>query len=97
MMHWFTIPPVLGRYYPQRRQSTPKDGVLGTRPDGSTLPCREWIAWGSLSPRQQMSQPLPETFTYDLVDIGREVISQLTIPVAANFTDTLNIDITTPT
>lgn len=33
---------------------------------------------------------VPETFTYDLVDIGREVLSQLTIPISLNFSSLLH-------
>eukprot|EP01052_Picozoa_sp_SAG31_P026067 SAG31_NODE_2335_length_5925_cov_3.925506_6_plen_359_part_00 len=49
--------------------------------------CREWRAWGSLlAAAARISSPLPATYTYDLVDLGREVLSQLTIPVGLNFT-----------
>ena len=34
--------------------------------------------------------PLPKTFSYDLVDIGREVLSQLTIPLSQNFSTALH-------
>jgi hypothetical protein len=51
--------------------------------------CDEWNAWGALlgaAPAVRAASPasagLPETYTYDLVDIGREVLSQLTIPVS---------------
>lgn len=56
-------------------------GFVGNRA-GKAL-CIDWQAWGSLiatAPRVQT--PMPEPFRYDLVDIGREVLSQLTIPVA---------------
>lgn len=54
---------------------------------------KEWRAWGSmLAAAPRVPAPLPATFTYDLVDIGREVLSQLTIPVAFNFTSALGID-----
>ena len=49
--------------------------------------CDEWNAWGALlgaapAVRAAARGGLPETYTYDLVDIGREVLSQLTIPVS---------------
>jgi len=53
--------------------------------------CSEWRAWGSLlaaAPRVPL--PLPKTYTYDLVDVGREVLAQLTIPVSLNFSAALD-------
>jgi hypothetical protein len=60
--------------------------------------CMEWKAWNSLlaaaplvksanaaTPASQKFGDYPKTYTYDLVDIGREVLAQLTIPVARNF------------
>ena len=60
--------------------------------------CMEWRAWHSLlaaapavasanvaTPALQKVGPYPKTFSYDLVDIGREVLAQLTIPMALNF------------
>ena len=60
--------------------------------------CLEWRAWRSLlaaapavdaanaaTPASQKFGPYPKTFSYDLVDIGREVLAQLTIPMARNF------------
>ena len=60
--------------------------------------CMEWQAWRALlaaapavasanvaTPASQKVGQYPKTFTYDLVDIGREVLAQLTIPVARNF------------
>ena len=35
--------------------------------------------------------PLPETFSYDLVDVGREVLSQLAIPAASNFSNAIGL------
>ena len=32
-----------------------------------------------ISAASAVAQPLPKTFTYDLVDVGREVLSQLTV------------------
>ena len=62
--------------------------------------CSEWRAWQSLlaaapavaaanadTPASQKVGVYPETYIYDLVDIGREVLAQLTIPVALNFSD----------
>jgi alpha-N-acetylglucosaminidase len=64
--------------------------------------CMEWKAWKSLlasapavklaneaTPTSQKFGDYPKTFTYDLVDIGREVLAQLTIPVAQNFSAAL--------
>jgi hypothetical protein len=62
--------------------------------------CLEWKAWnsllaaapavkkanaGTLLPASQKYGDYPMTYTYDLVDMGREVLAQLTIPVARNF------------
>jgi hypothetical protein len=51
-------------------------------------------AWGHLttvgSSLATTGQPLPGTFTYDLVDVGREVLAQLTIPVSQNFSRLLH-------
>lgn len=60
--------------------------------------CMEWRAWHSLlaaapavasaniaTPASQKFGQYPKTFSYDLVDIGREVLAQLTIPMARNF------------
>jgi alpha-N-acetylglucosaminidase len=60
--------------------------------------CKEWRAWRSLVaaapavvaanvaiPPSQKFGKYPKTFSYDLVDIGREVLAQLTIPVAREF------------
>ena len=60
--------------------------------------CMEWLAWNALlaaapavasanaaTPASQMFGQYPKTFSYDLVDIGREVLAQLTIPMARNF------------
>ena len=54
--------------------------------------CAEWRAWGDLlaaaaaeDVSAPMSSVLPSTFSYDVVDIGREVLSQLTLPIAQNF------------
>jgi hypothetical protein len=57
--------------------------------------CMEWRAWKSLlaaapvvaaanalTPASQKFGRYPKTFTYDLVDIGREVLAQLTTPIA---------------
>ena len=52
--------------------------------------CHEWKAWGSLlAAAPRVPSPLPATFSYDLVDLGREVLSQLTIPVGLNFTSAI--------
>eukprot|EP01050_Picozoa_sp_SAG11_P027354 SAG11_NODE_6893_length_1230_cov_1.974359_2_plen_139_part_00 len=48
--------------------------------------CLEWRAWGGLlHAAARVQTPRPEPFNYDLVDVGREVLSQLTLPAAANF------------
>jgi alpha-N-acetylglucosaminidase len=60
--------------------------------------CMEWRAWNALlaaapvvaaantlTPGSQKFGHYPKTFTYDLVDIGREVLAQLTIPVSQDF------------
>ena len=62
--------------------------------------CGVWRAWGllldvasALSPLCPPAQPcpppapLPEPLAYDLVDTGREVLAQLTSPLAANFSE----------
>ncbi len=53
-------------------------GFLDNRPKPAL--CLEWRAWGSMiSAASAVAKPLPKTFTYDLVDVGREVLSQLTV------------------
>lgn len=62
----------------------------GTRPKPAL--CKEWSAWSSLiSAAARVPRPLPQTFTYDLVDVGREVLSQLTIPLSRNFSSALGL------
>ena len=54
--------------------------------------CKEWSAWGHLlAAATRVPKPLPKTFTYDLVDVGREVLSQLTIPLSQNFSSALGL------
>ena len=57
--------------------------------------CLEWAAWGALvaaapAVRAAASEraggaPLPETYTYDLVNTGREVLALLSTPTSLNF------------
>jgi alpha-N-acetylglucosaminidase len=62
----------------------------GTRPKPAL--CKEWSAWSSMiSAAARVPRPLPQTFTYDLVDVGREVLSQLTIPLSRNFSSALGL------
>eukprot|EP01052_Picozoa_sp_SAG31_P001184 SAG31_NODE_39_length_31377_cov_5.971482_15_plen_665_part_00 len=81
--------------------STSAESWTGFGPDNRSPTagmCSEWRAWQSLlaaapavaaanahTPSSQKVGAYPETYTYDLVDIGREVLAQLTIPVAVNF------------
>ena len=68
--------------------------------DGATpkpAVCLDWKAWvhlaafgSSLTTESGGGAAVPETFTYDLVDIGREVLSQLTIPISLNFSKLLD-------
>ena len=52
--------------------------------------CLTWRAWGSLlAAAPRVPHPLPETYTYDLIDAGREALAQLSIPLSVNFSWTL--------
>ena len=52
--------------------------------------CLEWEAWTRLlAAASQVADPKPETYTYDLVDAAREVMSQLTIPASLAFHNAL--------
>jgi len=62
----------------------------GTRPKPAL--CKEWSAWSRLlAAATRVPKPPPKTFTYDLVDVGREVLSQLTIPLSRNFSSALGL------
>jgi hypothetical protein len=53
--------------------------------------CAEWRAWGDLlAAAPRVATPRPLTYVYDLVDLGREVLAQLTIPVSQNFSAVLH-------
>jgi hypothetical protein len=48
--------------------------------------CLEWRAWGSLVDAASIvATPFPEPFSYDLVNIGREVLAHLSTPLSVNF------------
>ncbi len=57
------------------------------------LMCGIWVAWGNMlraATAPDSSPPINQTaapFRYDLVDVGREVMAQLTVPVSQNFSD----------
>jgi alpha-N-acetylglucosaminidase len=78
-------------------------GFAGTTPKPAV--CLDWKAWGHLTTfgaalttagsgggggGEGGGGALPATFTYDLVDVGREALSQLTIPISQNFSRLLN-------
>jgi alpha-N-acetylglucosaminidase len=83
--------------------STSAESWTGFAPDKRSPTagmCSEWRAWQSLlaaapavaaanahTPASQKVGAYPETYVYDLVDIGREVLAQLTIPMALNFSE----------
>ena len=65
-------------------------GFAGNTPKPAL--CHNWRAWGSLiAAATKLQSPMPEPFGYDLVDVGREVLSQLAIPMADNFSKALSI------
>jgi len=51
--------------------------------------CTVWRAWGSLIKAGPKMGAAGEPWTYDLVNTGREVLSQLALPVSARFNATL--------
>jgi len=67
--------PFMWSFQPDRATPTPKM-------------CALWHAWGLLvEVAKNVSTPLPEPLSYDLVNTGREVLAQLTVPLSLNFTD----------
>jgi alpha-N-acetylglucosaminidase len=58
----------------------------------SPLLCTTWASWGALLAAAPAVGDLTnnEPFRYDLVNLGREVLAQLSTPVSMNFSDALN-------
>ena len=54
--------------------------------------CLEWQAWGALLGAAQAGEidATLETVRYDLVNLGRELLAQLSTPVSQNFSDAIN-------
>lgn len=65
-----------GHFLPDRRTPVP------------TL-CMTYAAWGELlaAAAGEVPDPTLEPFRYDLVNLGREVLAQLSTPLSANFSD----------
>jgi alpha-N-acetylglucosaminidase len=51
--------------------------------------CLVWQAWGQLLAAAPAVDPSLETFRYDLVNTGRELLAQLSTPVSQNFSDAI--------
>ena len=52
--------------------------------------CRTYTAWGALLAAATYAVgPGVEPYRYDLVNLGREVLAQLSTPVSMNFSDAL--------
>jgi alpha-N-acetylglucosaminidase len=55
--------------------------------------CAVWSAWGGLlavaEDVAKSTHSLSEPLRYDLINVGREVLAQLSIPLSANFTEVL--------
>jgi alpha-N-acetylglucosaminidase len=49
--------------------------------------CLTYKAWGKLISASEDVDPTLETFRYDLVNVGREVLAQLSTPLSNNFSD----------
>lgn len=53
--------------------------------------CLTWQAWGAmLKATSYINANALETFRYDLVNLGREMLAQLATPVSMNFSDAIN-------
>lgn len=51
--------------------------------------CLVWQAWGQLLAAAPAVDPTLETFRYDLVNTGRELLAQLSTPMSQNFSDAI--------
>ena len=49
--------------------------------------CLTFQAWGKMIEASALVSPTLETFRYDLVNVGREVLAQLSTPLSKNFAD----------
>jgi len=56
----------------------------------STKLCQTYEAWGKLIVAAQYIDVRLETFRYDLVNLGRELLAQLSTPMSQNFSDATN-------
>jgi hypothetical protein len=52
--------------------------------------CLVWQAWGQLLAAAPAVDPSLETFRYDLVNTGRELLAQLSTPASQNFSDAIH-------
>lgn len=68
--------PDTSQFYPDR--VTPKHKL-----------CLTWFAWKNFIQAADYVSPSLETFRYDLVNVGREVLAQLSTPMSNNFTDAI--------
>lgn len=51
--------------------------------------CLTWNAWGLMIAAAPSVSSTLETFRYDLVNLGRELLAQLSTPVSMNFSDSI--------
>ena len=97
---------VIGKLYPKYLDvnkpgsfegCTPTNNFNGCTPSAAL--CLEWRSWGLLNDAAPVVAaaaakaglpPLPETFRYDVVNIAREVLAQLSTPLLLNFTASFN-------
>lgn len=56
----------------------------------SKILCDQHTAWGALISAASAVEPDLETFRYDLVNLGREVLAQLSTPASMNYSDALS-------
>ncbi len=49
--------------------------------------CMAFAAWGAMLTSASAVRPSLETFRYDLVNVGREILAQLSTPMSLNFSD----------
>jgi alpha-N-acetylglucosaminidase len=52
--------------------------------------CDTWQAWGALLAAAPAVAPGLPTYRYDLVDVSRELLAQLSTPVSQNFSDAIH-------
>ena len=64
-------------------------GFKGTGTTPSATLCSIYKAWGLMIKGAPQVDPKLETFRYDLVNLGREVLAQVSCPVSKNFSNAI--------